>query len=459
MSTGTSLFRHSLSAIAVGMVVLILVSGFGLNFLVLEPLAERSADDFAALVVLAASTWEELPPEKRPAFAAQLARDHAVSVREVRLSTGPDADERHRYMHALQVALAHRLGGVEGVRVVEGDGDLFHADVPADGRILRFSFSHDRHAHHPLTTILLTLLTAAVVALVVAWTLAKRVVAPVTQLAAAARKIGLGEQPGLLPETGERELTTLVRAFNETSASLAVQRENLRTLLVGISHDLRSPLARLRMATGVLAEESPSPLVARMEADIDAMDAVIEAQIQLARAREREDARPVDIDALLQEIVVSVTQGRGAASVRVSGPACVERIAPVALRRVLANLIENALHHGKGRALQIVRRRCRRSVFIGVRDRGPGVPLAYREAVFLPYFRVEASRSRATGGSGLGLAIARQLADTQGWKLALKARVGGGASFWLALEAGPRRGEAPRNSGNGASSRAADRRV
>jgi two-component system osmolarity sensor histidine kinase EnvZ len=80
-----------------------------------------------------------------------------------------------------------------------------------------------------------------------------------------------------------------------------------------------------------------------------------------------------------------------------------------------------------------VRRCCAGSILIGVRDRGPGIPAELREAVFRPFFRLDPSRSRTTGGSGLGLAIARQLAETQGWTVALKPRVGGGASVWLAI--------------------------
>ena len=105
----------------------------------------------------------------------------------------------------------------------------------------------------------------------------------------------------------------------------------------------------------------------------------------------------------------------------------------MALRRIVVNLIDNACLHGGKRGLDGVRRRCGNTIMIGIHDRGPGIPPEMREAVFRPFVRVEPSRSRATGGAGLGLAIARQLADTHGWTLALKSRVGGGASFWLAV--------------------------
>lgn len=348
--------------------------------------------------------------------------------------TGEDIGHHHPYMSFLRTALARRVDAGTVPHVTETEDDRFHADIPMAGRVQRFSFSADRIDPQPLLTLGLTIVAALLVAGVLAWVLAKRVSAPVARFAAAARQIGAGERPPELPESGERELAILARVFNQMAAQLAAQRENQSTLLAGISHDLRSPLARLRMALGMLAEERESPLVARMEVDVAAMDALIGAQLALTRAREHEPVSVTDVDALLGELVATATgQSPEAMRLRTSGTHCLAILAPVALRRILSNLIDNARIHGSAKGVEVVRRRCRSAILIGVRDRGPGVPRELREAVFRPYFRVEASRNRATGGSGLGLAIARQMADTHGWRLALKARVGGGASFWLAI--------------------------
>ena len=108
---------------------------------------------------------------------------------------------------------------------------------------------------------------------------------------------------------------------------------------------------------------------------------------------------------------------------------------PSALRRVIGNLIDNALHYGGGQAVELVGERDGSMIRIGVLDRGPGIPPAQMNAVFQPFHRVDASRSPTTGGAGLGLAIVRQLADTHGWQVEISPRSGGGLEAWLTLPA------------------------
>ena len=433
MKAGRSLFRRAAFTVAAGLLVFQVAAGIALFTNVLMPLAKRSADDFAALIVLSARTWVELPPETRPAFAAELAASHGLDLVE---SAQLHEEEvgHHPYMNLLRDALAERLEPGTAPRVREEPQGRFHADIPMAGHVLHFSFAKDLVTPRPLRALWWTLAAALVVTLVTAWMLARRVSAPVARLAQAARQIGAGEHPRQLPESGEQELADLARVFNETAAQLAAQRENQATLLAGVSHDLRSPLARLKMALGILGEDRASPLIARMEDDIAEMDALIGAQLALARAREREDARDTDIDALLAGRVQAASSlAPGEVRLRTSDEPCRAAVAPLALQRIVNNLLENALGHGGAKRVDVVRRRCRHAILVGVRDRGPGIPAPLREAVFRPFFRLEPSRNRATGGSGLGLAIARQLAETHGWKLAIKPRRGGGASVWLAI--------------------------
>jgi two-component system osmolarity sensor histidine kinase EnvZ len=184
----------------------------------------------------------------------------------------------------------------------------------------------------------------------------------------------------------------------------------------------------------MLDEACASPLIARMERDVTEMESLIGAQLELARAEERETAQATDIDALLAELIEATeAQSPGQTHLRADGPPCHALVAPLAFKRILGNLLENALRYGGPGSLELVRRRCSGGLLIGVRDRGPGIPDEQREAVFRPFFRLDPSRNRATGGSGLGLAIARQLASTQGWNIAVKPRVGGGTSVWLAI--------------------------
>lgn len=428
-----SLFRRTALIVAAALLVFQLASGAAIFFNLMLPLAQRSADDLAALLVLSARTWVELPPATRAAFEAELRASHGLDLREAGGFPGEES-RHHPYLNFLRAALATRLGPGALPRVTETADGRFHVAIPMARRVLHFGFSKELVAPRPSYALAWSAAAGLLVALITAWLLARRITAPMARLAEAARQIGAGERPPHLPESGEQELADLERVFNQTAAQLTARRENQGTLLAGVSHDLRSPLGRLKMALGMLAEERGSPLLVRMERDVAEMESLIAAQLELTRAQEQEAAENTDIDSLLAEsLEAAEARAPGQTRLRAAGPPCRGKVASLALRRIVANLLENVLRHAGPGSLQLVRRRCAGGLLIGVRDSGPGIPAEMREAVFRPFFRLDPSRNRATGGSGLGLAIARQLAETQGWKIAVKPRLSGGASFWLAI--------------------------
>ena len=439
VKTRGSLFRRTALTVAAALLVFQIASGAAMFFNIMLPLAQRSADDLAALLVLSARTWVELPAATRPAFEEELKLSHGMDLTEGNTPLGEDVGH-HPYINFLRNSLTARLDSGTALRVTESANGRFNADIPMARHTLRFSFAKDLIAPRPSLAVAWSVAAGLLVTLVTAWLLARRITAPVARLAQAAHQIGSGERPPQLPESGEHELAELERIFNQTAAQLAARRENQSTLLAGVSHDLRTPLARMKMALGMLAEERTSPLLIRMERDVAEMETLIGAQLELARSQERETATTTDIDALLSELIEAAeAQSPGQTHLRAHEPPCHAVIAPLALRRILGNFVDNALRYGGPGRLELVRRRCAGGILIGVRDRGPGIPADQREAVFRPFFRLDPSRSRATGGSGLGLAIARQLAETQGWTVAIKPRVGGGVSAWLAIPlSGPR---------------------
>ena len=437
MKRRASLFRRTALTVAAGLLVFQMASGLAMFLNLVFPLAHRSADDLAALLVLSARIWAELPPERRPAFAAELRDGHGLKVQESRVPL-IEKTLPYPYIRFLRSALVNRLPPDQSPHLSEDAQENFQVEFTQGGRLLRFEFSKTRIPPRPSRALAWTIVTGILATLGLAWLLARRVTAPVARLAEAARRIGRGDQPPQLPETGEAELADLARIFNETSRQLQARRENQTTLLAGVSHDLRSPLARMKMALGMLAENGSSPLLLRMERDVAEMDALIGAQLELARAQEREKPEITDVDAILGELVEAAeAQAPGRLRLRADSPACRAEVAPLALRRCVGNLLDNAMRCGCAGGIKVVRRRMRSTIFIGVRDRGPGIPPHLAEAVFHPFYRIESSRSRATGGSGLGLAITRQLAETQGWRVALKARRGGGLCVWLLI---PREG-------------------
>lgn len=428
-----SLFRRTALTVAAALLVFQVASGAAMFFNIMLPLAQRSADDLAAMLVLSARTWVELPAATRPAFETELKLSHGMDLREANTPIGEDVGH-HPYINFLRTALTARLDADTPLRVTESADGRFHTDIPMARHVLRFSFAKTLIAPRPSYAVAWSVAAGLLVTLITAWLLARRITAPVARLARAAHQIGSGERPPRLPESGEHELAELERIFNQTATQLAARRENQSTLLAGVSHDLRTPLARMKMALGMLAEERTSPLLTRMERDVAEMELLIGAQLELARSQEREPATTTDIDALLSELIdAAEAQSPGQTRLRTHGAPCHAVIAPLALKRIVGNLVDNALRYAGPGRLEMVRRRCGSSILIGVRDRGPGIPVDQREAVFRPFFRLDPSRNRASGGSGLGLAIVRQLAETQGWTVAIKPRVGGGVSVWLAI--------------------------
>ncbi|MCX7087494.1 MAG: ATP-binding protein [Methylococcales bacterium] len=435
MKRQLSLFQRTAFTVAAGLIIFQLIAGVAMFVNLALPLAYRSADDLAGFMVLSARIWTELPPEKRPAFEMELREKYGLTLLQTQTEL-PEEIGIYPYIRFLRTALAAHLAPNQKLRLSEHAYNYFQVEFNQGGQRLRFEFSEDRVPPRPSWALVWIIIAGIFATIGLAWLLARRVTAPVTLLAEAARQIGLGDRPPHLPETGVAEFAELARTFNETSRQLDARRENQTTLLAGVSHDLRSPLARMKMALGMLAEEYSSPLLVRMERDIAEMDRLIGAQLELARAQEREKAEKTDIDALLIELIdTTEAQSSGRLQLRAEAPNCVAVIAPMALRRCIVNLLDNALRYGGEGGIQVVRRQSNGTIFIGVRDRGLGIPPHLAQTVFRPFYRIESSRNRTTGGSGLGLAITRQLTETHGWQVALKSRRGGGACFWLLIPA------------------------
>jgi signal transduction histidine kinase len=254
----------------------------------------------------------------------------------------------------------------------------------------------------------------------------------VRKLAAASRAlhqalIANGRLPQVDEDAGTVEVREAARVFNEMSQQLS-ELINARALLVAaISHDLRTPLTRIRMR---LEAHEDDALAARSIADIHEMDELIESALEVFRGPgHAEEAQVTDMLALVQSLVDDLADlGQ---PVSVIGLPALARVHPAAIRRVVGNLVNNALRYGERAELLVSTHG--NQVEIIVDDFGPGIPSAQLEAVMQPFFRLESSRNRRTGGSGLGLYIARDLVMRQGGTLALANRPEGGLRAKITL--------------------------
>jgi signal transduction histidine kinase len=244
---------------------------------------------------------------------------------------------------------------------------------------------------------------------------------------------GAGALHQRVPEDGQDEVAAVGASFNRAAARVQALVRSHQSLLANASHELRSPLTRLKMALAML-EEAPSAergaLKREIDADIAELDALVEEVLLSSRLEANQEAgaalpdEPVALLPLAAEEAARVGAEVTVEALQVRGD---ERL----LRRALRNLLENALRYGGGAVEVALERRGPQALAI-VSDRGPGVPEAYRERIFEAFFRLPGHAERA-GGVGLGLALVRQIASRHGGHVSCEPREGGGSRFVLAL--------------------------
>jgi two-component system osmolarity sensor histidine kinase EnvZ len=297
------------------------------------------------------------------------------------------------------------------------------------GRQLQAGFFPDRYAVRPPLAAVTLVSIGTFLVLLTALLLVRRIIVPLARASQAARVVGKGGMPELLPETGPQELADLARRFNQMAREVHDLLENRTTLLGGISHDLRTPLTRLQLNLEMLQKDLDPARITRMEKDLAEMNALIGGYLELARSTQSETAQEIDLDDLLSKLA-----DKHGATYQPSG-ACRFRAGPKALIRILDNLIQNAQRYGGNEGtLPELRLRCAgKQVEVSVLDSGPGIPEAELDKVMRPFYRLEASRATATGGTGLGLAIVKQLAEINGWEIRLRNRAEGGLEARLVL--------------------------
>jgi len=272
---------------------------------------------------------------------------------------------------------------------------------------------------------------ALVLALVGAYLIVFRIKRPMRALTRAAAEIGRGRSPAPLAESGPEEMRTLSHAFNQMSSDLARLESDRALILAGVSHDLRTPLARLRLSIEMSGADAS--LKQGMDADIDEMDRIIGQFLDFARTDGGEQVEPLDLAALARDCARQYRE-RGRDVRDETAPTPPVKARALAVRRLIVNLIDNALRYGKEDVV-VAARAQGRNVLIEVRDRGPGIPPEDIERLKQPFTRLEAARSDS-GGSGLGLAIVDRVARMHGGTLELVPRDGGGLVARVTFPAG-----------------------
>ncbi|PVM93791.1 ATP-binding protein [Caulobacter endophyticus] len=277
--------------------------------------------------------------------------------------------------------------------------------------------------------ILLILALSVVAVSPLAWLFARRLAGPITAFAAAAERLGRDPRAPPLSLSGSAEVAAAANAFNEMQERLRRYVEDRTAMIGAVAHDLRTPLTRLRFRI----ETTPDDVRAKLESDIDQMEAMISATLAFVRDTSRPAERTkLELASLLESVMDEAAETGGDATAEESDKIVIEGD-PIALKRLVTNLVENALKYG-GAARGRVYRQTGGAV-LEIDDNGPGVPSSELDRVFEPFFRGEPSRNRETGGIGLGLAVVRSLARAHGGDVTLLNRPEGGLRARVTLPA------------------------
>ena len=430
-----------LSVGLLGRLLTILLLTLGVEFAASTWLFERSSralvqDDeaqrLAEHLVVARALVASQPLPERPAMAERLTTDRYDLHWSGATSSPPGDDGDAAAMRRKVIGWEPALKGADlrlrlaplgrharivgGLRLPDGTWLRFRAVAPASG---------DAFAFHRIA---IALLPAAVLLLIGA-AMFRHTLRPMAMLERGARSIGPGRDI-VLPEAGPREVVAVIHAFNEMQARIQRLIVERTQGLAAVGHDLRTPLARLRLRTEQIAD----PLArAAFDADIGEMDDMVASLLAfLGGEGDPEPRVRVDV-AVVAATLVDAACDTGAAASYLGPAHCEVEVRPVALRRALANLIQNAISYGGG--ARVLLSTHVGDIVLAVEDDGPGIPEGRLEEVLQPFTRLDHARMRDTKGMGLGLAIVAKAVELNGGTLHLANRAEGGLRATIRLPA------------------------
>jgi two-component system, OmpR family, osmolarity sensor histidine kinase EnvZ len=286
-------------------------------------------------------------------------------------------------------------------------------------------YKADRLVSDVSVGLLAIFLLVTVLALAGAALIQRRLNRPLAQLAHAATQIGRGDLTARLPVAGPSEIAQVAASFNQMSASLAQLENDRAIMLAGVSHDLRTPLAKMRLAIELLRGKPDAQLLDDMQRHIENIDAIIGQFLAYARIGNDETVQPVALAPLLHELALECAKS-GAVFETHIGALPPLMLRPVAIRRALTNLLENAMRYGRA-PFALHAEHSNGSVVVRVLDSGSGITPGSEEEIKKPFVRLNTARGDASSiGSGLGLAIADRVVRLHGGSLTLRNRVEGG---------------------------------
>ena len=413
-----TLFGRTSLIITSTMLIFLLATITIAGYFIILPVGKRNADDLASLILLSAQTYVELPPETRQDFVDELSKSHQLYWGS---GNEPLAGHTHLKPHFnfMEQSLSDRLGSTVDIAPQVDNPDRHWVDIKISDKAVRIGFDQQRIGVSLPYVALYLILILSVMAVLSSLLLVRKITKPVQNLSKAAAVIGAGGIPDPLLEEGPKELAETAKAFNKMSTDVQSLLENRTVLLGGISHDLRTPLTRMKMALEMLPNSVDAGLNGELIEAVDNMELIIQEYMQLTKGLEDENIERININTLIATIIKEIKPDK-AQVIKVVGDTDYQlETYAVALHRVLFNLIENAISYGNKNPISISWKQQGSALELAIADQGSGIPEQHQEKIFRPFYRLESSRNRASGGTGLGLAIVDQIITRRAWKINL----------------------------------------
>jgi two-component system, OmpR family, osmolarity sensor histidine kinase EnvZ len=416
----------------IALLVAVVVAGQILSFvliwaLAIRPQAERVGGIMARNVAAISRTMDRLPPQDRQALIADINRGGAIRI----LPGDADPPEDRGLPSLLERifvdSFAREMASDEVVIWRGSQSGQLWVRVPMGGDYWWMSYERPP-GWSPNGALLASFAIAVSLALIGGILLQRRIARPLRAVADAADALSMDSSGPDLPTDGPREIATVSQAFNHMRTRLSEQERERAFMLAGISHDLRTPLAKIRLLTAMIPNLD-ADTEAMLSRQYDQMDQMLAQFLDFARAQQEEALALVEVGTMTRE----VADGLGIAIEQVGVDRLELRARPIALRRALTNLLRNASLYGCPPIMLELAVRDGHAI-IGVRDHGDGVAEDRLDELARPFVRGDDARP-SDGGTGLGLAIVRHVAAAHGGSLRISNPIGGGLLVELALPA------------------------
>jgi two-component system osmolarity sensor histidine kinase EnvZ len=330
----------------------------------------------------------------------------------------------------LSRSMSKELNGSARVRISQTDPLVYWVEAPqAPGYWVRVPLTGLQENNLKFLTFYLS--SIGFLSVLGGWLFARHLNRPLKALQQAAVKVGVGDFSTKLEEQGSTEVIEVTRAFNQMSRGIAALENDRRLLMAGVSHDLRTPLTRIRLATEMMSDDEDY-LREGIIHDIEDMNAIIDQFIEYLRHHKREELELEDLNAIVSEVVEAEQKHHRTITFKENPSLSEVPVSMVAIKRVVTNMIENAIRYSDG-DIEVETRVSSNKKFaiVVVNDHGPGIPESELETVFEPFKQGDAARG--SEGSGLGLAIIKRIVDMHGGRVQLLNRPEGGLSAQIYL--------------------------